>query len=59
MLSEELVTHLNCHRRTADFANAALVCVACEHRLMDFEELVCMGDQRMDMLWDEIRARKA
>ena len=59
MLAEELITHFNRHRRTADFANTALVFVACEHRLTDFEELVRMGDKRMDMLWDEIRARKA
>jgi hypothetical protein len=31
----------------------------CEHRLGEVEELVCIGDERMDMLGDEIRAHEA
>jgi hypothetical protein len=60
MSAAKLVTHLNRrHRRTAYFIDAALGFAACERRLAEVEELVCVGDERMDMLWDEIRAREA
>ena len=59
MSAEELVAHLNCHHRMADFANPALVFAACERRLAETEELVRVGDKCMDMLWDEIRACEA
>ena len=59
MPAEELVAHLNRHRRTADFADAALVFAACEHKLAEAEELVHEGDERMDMLRDEGRAHEA
>ena len=58
MLAEELIAYLN--RRTANFADAVLLFAAREHRLVEAEELVRAGDdERMDMLWDEIRAREA
>ena len=37
----------------------ALVFATCKHRLTETKNLVLMGDKRMDMLQDEIQARKA
>jgi hypothetical protein len=37
----------------------ALQSVTCEHKLAEDEELVHAGDERMDMLWDEIRVHEA
>jgi hypothetical protein len=59
MPAEELVAHLNRHRHTAYFVDAALGFAACERRLAEAEELVHTSDERMDMLRDEIRAREA
>ena len=59
MSAEELVTHLNCHRRTTYFVDVALGFAACERRLVEAEELVRACDERMDMLRDEIRSREA
>ena len=59
MLAEELVAHLNRHRCMADFADTTLVFSTCERRLVVAEELVHAGNEHMDMLWDEIRAREA
>jgi hypothetical protein len=59
MLAKELVAHLNCHCRTADFADMVLLLVVHEHRLVEVEELVHVGDKCMDMLWDEIRVCEA
>jgi hypothetical protein len=43
----------------ADFADVVLLFVVHEHRLVEVEELVRVGDKHMDMLWDEIRACEA
>jgi hypothetical protein len=59
MLAEELVTLLNCHRRTTDLADAVLVFAVRKHRLAEAEELICAGSEHMDMLRDEIRACEA
>jgi hypothetical protein len=37
----------------------ALLSVVCEHMLAEAEELVHVGDERMDMLRDEIRVHEA
>jgi hypothetical protein len=57
--AEELVPHLNHHRHMGDFTDVVLMFAACECRLTEAKELVYVDDERMDMLWDEIRARKA
>jgi hypothetical protein len=61
MLAKELIDHLNHHpyHRMADFANTALVLTACERRLAETKDLVCMGDECMDMLQEKIKAREA
>ena len=59
MLVEEHIAHLNRHRYMTDFADASLVFAACECRLIEAEEIVHAGDECMDMLWDDIRAREA
>jgi hypothetical protein len=42
-----------------DFTDVVLMFTACERRLTEAKELVYTDDERMDMLWDKIRARKA
>jgi hypothetical protein len=59
MPAEELVAHLKCHCCKANFAIVTLMFTACERRLMEAEELVRTGDERMDMLWDDIRVHEA
>jgi hypothetical protein len=59
MPTEELIAHLNCHHRMADFIDVTLLFTVCEHRLTKIKDLVRVGDERMDMLWDKIRVRKA
>jgi hypothetical protein len=59
MLTKELATHLNHHQCMVDFAKIALVFAVCKHRLVEAEKLDRVGERRMDMLRDEIRAREA
>lgn len=54
MLAKELITHLNRHCRTANFADTAIMFTVHEHRLAKVEELVRAGDKCMEMSWDEI-----
>jgi hypothetical protein len=58
MPAKELGAHLNRHCRTVDFADTTLVFAVCERRLAE-AGLVPTGDERMDMLQDEIKAREA
>lgn len=59
MPTKKLVAHPNHHHRTIDFTGAVLVFTACERKLTEAEELVHACDERMDMMWDEIRAYDA
>jgi len=59
MPATEIVAHLNRHRRRDDFADAALVFAARDRRLAEAEQLVRVGDKRIDRLLEGIKARDA
>jgi hypothetical protein len=58
MPTAELIAHLNCSHRIANFVDAALVFVAHERRLAEAEDLVHAGNKHMDKMQGEIEAHE-